>query len=551
MFELAWFKTFATLIIRRSGRTYDMLYQRGVIVQQYRIHILALFALIASAVVLNARGESPSTRPGTAVALPDAPTPAAVIHINGTIDDFTASQLKVRFGRAKADGAKVVILSIETYGGLVTSGLDISRFLKNQQDVKVIAFVNSKAISAGAMIALACNEIVMTPSGTLGDCAPIQVGPNGEAVSMEPTERSKAESPVLSDFRESAQRNGYDPLLAVCMVSLPYSAYWIENTSGQRKFVDANDYKTLTANGDWKPVAGEANPVDGPETLLTLHTEQAVRYGVARGIATSADDLARQANLTIVARYENGFGPQLIAVLSSSITRTLLIVIFFNALLVALKTPGTGGAEAIALISLSVLVGVPLLTGYAEWGEILMIIAGIALIAFEIFVFPGHFVSLIVGGLLVLGGLMLTFVGDVWQIPGGWSMPKNWDALQTSIHVTVLGLVCSVVLASLLRSYLPSLPYFNKLILPLPDGVKSSTEEPAVASDAAETDRWPFVGTVGTAASDLKPGGSARFPYGDDSRVSSVVSIDGYVPAGSKLIVQEVRGNQVVVRAVG
>jgi membrane-bound serine protease (ClpP class) len=468
------------------------------------------------------------------------------------IDDFVAQQLKVRFDRAKADGAKVIILEIDTYGGLVGAGLDISRFLKNQNDVKVIGFINSKAISAGAMIALACDEIVMTPSATFGDCAPIQVGPSGEPVNLEPTERSKAESPILSDFQESARKHGYDPLLAVCMVSLPYTAHWIENADGKRRFVDADEYKSLTATGDWKPVAGEPNPIDGPTTLLTLHTEQAIKYGMARSIATSADDLAKQANLTIVARYENGWGANLVAILSSTITRTLLIIVFINALFIGLKTPGTGAAEAIALTALAVLVGVPLLTGYAEWGEILLILAGIALIAVEIFVFPGHFVSLIVGGLMVLTGIMLTFVGDIWRIPGSWSMPQTWDGLQNGIQVTVVGLVCSMLLMLWLRAYLPKLPYFNKLILPLPETLVASpaAAETSVAVAGPTGDAWPFAGTIGTASSDLKPGGTVRFPFGDDSRVASVVSMDGYVPAGAKVVVDKVRGSEIVVRAV-
>lgn len=493
-----------------------------------------------------------STPATTAAPTSNAAVPAAVIHISGTIDDFTFRQMKVRFDRARADGAKVVILEIDTYGGLVSAGLDISRYIKNVTDLKVIAFVNSKAISAGAMIALACDEVVMTPSATFGDCAPIQVGPNGEPISLQPTERSKAESPVLSDFRESAQRNGHDPLLAVCMVSLPYTAYWVENAAGDRKFVEAGDYQQMIASGDWKPVANEANPIDGPETLLTLHTEQAVRYGMARGIATSAEDLARQANLTLVASYSNGMGPQVIAALTSPLARMLLMIVFINALLIGLKAPGTGAAEALAVISLSVLVGVPLLTGYAEWGEIALILVGIALIAFEIFVFPGHFVSLILGGLMVVAGLMLTFVGDVWEIPGSWSMPKNWDALQTGIQVTVLGLVCSLLLASVLRAYLPKLPYFNRLILATPGDGNDTLGDDTVSAPVPGTgeDRWPFVGTVGTASSDLRPGGTVRFPYGDDTRLTAVVCRDGFVRAGSKVVVEEVHGSHVVVRTV-
>ena len=98
---------------------------------------------------------------------------------------------------------------IDTYGGIVTSGLDISRFIKQQTDVHTIAFVHNKAISAGAMIAMACDEIVMEPSAVIGDCAPIMLRTDGSLDPMPDTERAKMESPVLADFRDSAQRNGY------------------------------------------------------------------------------------------------------------------------------------------------------------------------------------------------------------------------------------------------------------------------------------------------------------------------------------------------------
>ncbi|HEX8915806.1 MAG TPA: hypothetical protein VF796_25855, partial [Humisphaera sp.] len=252
----------------------------------------SLFALVVAAVALtaavvaSAEPSMPATRPATspaaiaagaertqspALRVAKVPVgPAAVIRIEGQVDDYMRDQLFRRFDRARKAGAKTVIVEVDTYGGLVSSGLDISRFLKNQNDLYVVAFVNSKAISAGAMIAMACDEIVMTPSGTLGDCAPIQVAPGGGGVvPMGQTERSKAESPILADFRESAARNGHDPVLAVAMVSIPYTAYWVQDGTGTRKFVDADEYKRLTADGGgWAAVPGEPTPIDGPDTLL-------------------------------------------------------------------------------------------------------------------------------------------------------------------------------------------------------------------------------------------------------------------------------------------
>ena len=103
--------------------------------------------------------------------------PAAVVGLSGSIDEYNRDGFIRRFNRAKADGAKTIIVDIDTWGGLVISGLEISEFLKGQNDVYTIAYVNDRAVSAGAMIAMACNEIVMTDSAILGDCAdPVQRG---------------------------------------------------------------------------------------------------------------------------------------------------------------------------------------------------------------------------------------------------------------------------------------------------------------------------------------------------------------------------------------
>lgn len=522
----------------------------------------AFLAALGVVTLLVSIGQSaPATAPGvssgaatTAVVPPQSGGPAAVIRLSGEIDDYNRDQLRMRFDRARDAGAKTIILEIDTYGGLVTSGLDISRFLKNQTDLHIIAFVNSKAISAGAMIALACDEIVMTPSGTLGDCAPIQVAPGGGMQPMEATERSKAESPVLADFAESAKRNGYDPLLAAAMVSIPYTVHWVEDGKGNRRFVNDDEFKKLTENGEWKVVPDERDPIDGDKTLLTVSTTQAKAFGLCRGVATSADDLAAQRGFEIVGRYQHNFGDTLVMVLGSMVARGLLLIIFLNALFLSLKTPGHGAPEAVALLSLGLLVGIPLLTGYAQWWEVVMIVVGLGLIAFEIFVFPGHLVSLIVGTLMVVGGLLLTFVGDVWSVPGGWGMPGTWTSLEHGIYVTVGGLLGAFILSNVIRRNLARLPYFRRLVLQTPAGDAPAmprsllTLAPLPAAVGDPEDRWPFVGTTGTAVSELKPGGIARFPYAADLRETSVVSEAGYIAPGTKIIVREVHGNRVVVR---
>lgn len=520
----------------------------------------------------NASDASASTAPSVPAPSVSTGGPTAVIVLSGEVDDYQRDALFRRFDKARRAGSKNIILQLDTYGGLVTSGLDISRFLKRQNDLHVIAFVNDKAISAGAMIAVACNEIIMSPSSTLGDCAPIAVRDH-EMVPVPAAERAKMESPVVKEFVDSAQRNGYDPLLLTSMVKVETVVYCVQDDRGHKRFVDADEYKKLTAGsndpkdsedgkgGNWKPVPGLSVPVDDEKTLLTVGTNEALKLGLSKGQANSAEELAAGRGYTIVADLSPGVTDHIIGFLGNNLVRVLLLIIFIQALFISIQAPGHGAAEAIAVVSLGLLVGVPLLTGYAEWWDLLLIFGGLALVAFEIFVFPGHMVSAIVGSLMVVAGLLLTFVGNTWSVPGTWSMQGTWTNLVHGVYVVAGGLVCSVLLSLWLRRYLPKLPYFNRLILTAisdgqvnrPGPLDKPSAGAAVATTPAglapeTTDRWPFLGTVGHAMSDLKPGGSAEFPYADDTRTTAVVSESGYITAGTKIVVREVSGNRVVVR---
>jgi membrane-bound serine protease (ClpP class) len=478
------------------------------------------------------------------------PTAAAVVVLRGQIDDFERDALFKRFREARATGAQTIILQIDTYGGLVTAGLDISRFIKQQTGVRTIAYVHDKAISAGAMIALACDEIVMVPSATLGDCAPIAYRSDGSLESMPPAERAKAESPILADFRDSAVRNGYDVLLAESMVAVDRVVHYVQDSGGANKrFVDDAMYKKLIDEG-WTAVPGVQDPVDPPNQLLTVSSREAEKVGLSKGTFASVGDLAAARNLSVVTRLEPGVGEQLVEMLANPIARLLFIVIFVVSLKIALSTPGHGAPEAIALLSLGLLIGMPMLTGYAAWWEIVLIFAGLALLAFEIFVFPGHFVSAIAGVAMILVGLVATFVGSEPRapgVPGSPLMPNmaiTIDAIQRGLLIVTVGLICSLLLWVWLNRFLPKIPYFNRIVLAPPGG------DPTLMGALGADLTWPLVGAAGKAVTELKPGGSAEFLDStiNDTRVISVVSDSGYVRPGSDVMVTESRGNRVVVR---
>jgi len=204
-----------------------------------------------------------------------ATTPAAVVALKGPINAYSRGAFVRQFQQARALGAKVVIIDLDTYGGAVNSALELSHFIKSQTDIRTIAYVDPKAYSAGAMIAVACKSIYMAPAAVLGDCAPIAISRMGDLLPLPPTERAKFESPILADFQDSALRNGYDPLLVQSMVSLNRAVHWVEK-DGQRRFVDEKQYAQLLADG-WKPVQSVRDPVNAADTLLTVSTDQAIK----------------------------------------------------------------------------------------------------------------------------------------------------------------------------------------------------------------------------------------------------------------------------------
>ncbi len=74
-------------------------------------------------------------------------------------------------------GAAAVILEIDTFGGRVDAAVQIRDTLLNAK-VHTVAFVNKRAISAGALIGLSAQTLVMDTGGTFG----VRIG----AVSVRP-----------------------------------------------------------------------------------------------------------------------------------------------------------------------------------------------------------------------------------------------------------------------------------------------------------------------------------------------------------------------------
>lgn len=185
-----------------------------------------------------------------------------VITLDGPIDAITSVSLRRRITEAEQSRADAMVIQIDSPGGELGAVLEITSAIKKTSIGRTVAWVNPMAYSGGAIIALACNEIVIAGGGSFGDAAPIQLGPAGLRA-LPATERAKILSPLLAEIVGSARRNGHDEKLAQGMVTLGVELWLVENPkTGERLFIDRAEYATLF---DGEPPTSHPRLVGPPE----------------------------------------------------------------------------------------------------------------------------------------------------------------------------------------------------------------------------------------------------------------------------------------------
>ncbi len=143
---------------------------------------------------------------------------AAVIICKEMIDNGLYESIRRRTQFALDEGAEYLIYEISTLGGLVSAADDISKyFLDASKEAHTVAYITTEAISAGAMISVHCQDIIMRENATIGDCAPISLMPNQK---LEGVDREKTESFIRGLFDRAAKANGYPRALLRAMVTM-------------------------------------------------------------------------------------------------------------------------------------------------------------------------------------------------------------------------------------------------------------------------------------------------------------------------------------------
>jgi len=162
----------------------------------------------------------------------------AIITIRGEIDRWTAFSVDRRIEKAERDGADALVFEIDSPGGELWPVLMICASIKGSQVANTVAWVRPSAYSGGAIIGLACREMVVSENATFGDALPVSGSPVGGMMAMPDAEREKVMGPLLVEVVDSARRNGYDEIFVQSLVRRGVELWLVENNAtAERYFV--------------------------------------------------------------------------------------------------------------------------------------------------------------------------------------------------------------------------------------------------------------------------------------------------------------------------
>ncbi len=407
------------------------------------------------------------------------------VPITGVIELGLAPFVSRALGEAAEAGASAVILDLDTPGGRVDAAWKIIDDVR-EADVPVFAYVNRRALSAGAMIALAADRIYMRPGSTIGAATPVTGG--GEKAS------EKMVSAMRSEFRALAEERGLDPRVAEAMVDESVEV----------------------------PGVVEAGK------LLTLTTEEATSLGVANREVQDLGALLETAGLAgaTVNEARANWAEAIVRFLTNPAVAPLLLSLGFLGLLVEIRTPSFGIAGGVGLASLAAFFGAHHLVHLAGLEEIILFGAGVVLIALEVLVIPGFGLAGILGTGAVLGASVMAMVG---QVP---DLSNVFDAA----GLVALSIILVGVAGWAILRYLPNDKRLSGLFLRA-----STSRETGYLSVPPRED---LVGQLGVAATDMRPAGVAIL---GEERLH-VVAEGPWIEARTPVRVLEVTSGRILVR---
>jgi len=451
-----------------------------------------------------------------------------VIPVEGMVEPGMAAYVKRSLESLKDEIDAVFVFKLDTFGGRVDSAFDIVDSISTLPKGKTIAFVEKRAISAGALIALSANLLLMKENTLIGDCAPIINTQEGQEMAGE-----KVQTVLRAKFRALARKNNYPVVLAESMVTIDMEVYQVE-IAGEKSFMDKKTYDGLTEDEKKKITSRKTIVAKGE--LLTMDDTEAFNLGFSRKSVkdiTEALSFLGYDNLEIIT-IEESWSESLVKFLQPFLP--LLMLIGIGAVYMEIKAPGFGLPGMTGILCLGLVFFNQYLVGLADYTELLLLLIGVLLLGIEVFVLPGFGVAGISGLIIIAAGLVLSFQSFV--IPDS-SLPWEARLLMTNL---------AKVLGSFLLAFFLSL-FMIRFVLPRFSKVVKGPYLEATLEDShidVTSDLMLKPGDTGFAHSFLRPSGKVMI----HNRKIDAVTQGEFIEQGSPVMVDRIENNRVVVKPV-
>lgn len=415
-----------------------------------------------------------------------------IMEIRGDIDPRMNRYVDLALEQATDEEADIVIIDMDTYGGAVNDANDIrTRILEYEKPVWV--YINNDAASAGALISIACDSIYMVPGANIG--AATVVTADGSAAP------DKYQSYMRSIMRSTAEKNGRDPLIAEGMVD------------------DRVEIEGVTEAGK----------------IVTFTTSEAIKHGYCEREVASIQDILEKNNIADyeIIEYRLSATERIIAFFLNPAVSSILILVITGGIFFELQTPGVGFPLAAAGVALVLYLVPYYLNGLAESWEIAVFVAGLALIALEVFVIPGFGVAGVLGIACVVGSLIfMMLANDQFD----FDFVESTDIV-IAATVVLGGMVGSVALLFIVGYRFTRTKMFSRVAL---QGTQKRDEGYTSSFYSAD-----LLGQEGIAYTILRPSGRVEI----DDEIYDAYTRGEYIEKGEKIVVISQEGTSLKVRS--
>ncbi len=427
-------------------------------------------------------------------ALADSTT-TKVMHlkVQDNIDPRTNRYTELGLAEAEEMGADLVILELDTYGGALNDADEIRSRILNF-GIPIYAFINKDAASAGALISIACDSIYMARGSSIG--AATVVGGDGAAAP------DKYQSYMRSIMRSTAEAKGRNPQMAEAMVD------------------EDIDLDSIATEGK----------------VLTLSVSEAIRYGFCEAQLESVEEILDYTGVEEyeITEFKLGSTEKIISLFLNPFVSGLLILVIIGGIYFELQTPGVGFPLGAAILA-ALMYFIPYyLNGLAENWEIIMFLAGLILIAVEVFVIPGFGIAGVLGIICTLGALILVMLNnDLFN----FDLVDPFEIFK-AVATTVTALTGGVVLIFFGGVRFANSKTFSRVALQ-----ETQEKDKGFTSSSYQN---TLLGKKGVVFTNLRPSGRIEI----DGDIYDAYTRGDYIPQGSKVEVISTEGTSLKVKKI-